>query len=228
MRVQLVVCDMAGTTVHDGDAVGSSFRATLAAAGLKAAPEAISAVMGLHKPEALRRLVGPELPQARVDAMHEDFVARMMRYYETDPAVREVDGASALFATLHASGVKVALNTGFSRPIVNVLLARLGWHDGTTVDATVTSDEVAHGRPHPDMIRQLMRKLGVEDARSVAKVGDTLADLQEGSAMGCGWVVGITSGTHPREKLAPVPHTHLIDSLAELPGILGLATPSPR
>jgi phosphonatase-like hydrolase len=222
MGVELVVFDMAGTTVHDGDAVLSCFRAALAAAGLRAAPEAINAVMGLPKPEAVRKLTGPAMPQQQVDAIHADFVARMKRYYETDPAVREVDGATALFARLRSAGVRVALNTGFSRPIVDVLLARLGWRHGQTIGATVTSDEVPRGRPHPDMILHLMRQLGVTDARSVAKIGDTPSDLQEGSAAGCGWVIGITSGTHTREQLAPVPHTHLIDNLAELAGVLGL------
>ena len=45
------------------------------------------------------------------------------------------------------------------------------------IDAVVTSDEVPHGRPHPDMIRQLMQRLGVQDPLRVAKVGDTRADL---------------------------------------------------
>jgi phosphonatase-like hydrolase len=220
MRVQLVVFDMAGTTVYDGDAVRSCFRATLGAAGLAAATAAIHAVMGLPKPEAIRRLAGPDAPQSRVDALHEDFVARMKRYYEADPAVREADGATATFARLRAAGVKVALDTGFSRPIVDVLLKRLGWREGQTIDASVTSDEVPRGRPHPDMVLHLMRKLGVADARSVAKVGDTPSDLQQGTAAGCGWVIGVTSGTHTREQLAPVPHTHLIERLLELPAVL--------
>jgi phosphonatase-like hydrolase len=223
MGVQLVVCDMAGTTVYDGDGVSSSFIAALGAAGLKAAPEAINAVMGLPKPLAVRQLTGPDLPQAKVDAIHDDFVARMKRYYETQPEIREVPGAAATFALLHAAGVKVALNTGFSRSIVDVLLKRLGWRDGQTIDATATSDEVPHGRPHPDMILHLMRKLGISDASKVAKIGDTPADLREGTAAGCGWVIGITSGTHSREQLEQVPHTHLISDLAELPGVLGLA-----
>ena len=214
---------MAGTTVYDGDAVRSCFRATLADADLSAAPEVINAVMGLPKPEAIRRLAGPGVPAQRIAAIHEDFVARMKRYYDTNSNVREADGASALFARLRGAGVKVALDTGFSRPIVDVLLHRLGWRHGEAIDASVTSDEVARGRPHPDMILHLMRAQAVGDPRAVAKVGDTPVDLQEGTAAGCGWVVGITSGTHTREQLARLSHTHLIDSLAELPGLLGLA-----
>ena len=79
MSIQLVVFDMAGTTVHDGNAVLNSFRDALAAAGLSATDEAINAVMGLRKPDAVRLLTGPNLPQSQVDAIHNDFVAHECR-----------------------------------------------------------------------------------------------------------------------------------------------------
>lgn len=210
MAIELVVFDMAGTTVHDSDGVSSCFREALATAGVTAGPAAVRAVMGLPKPEAIRLLgCGAE----NVEAVHRDFVERMRRYYATDPAVREEPGASAVFAELRRAGVKVALNTGFSRDIVEVILTRLGW--AAAVDATVASDEVARGRPHPDMIRRLMGRLGVVDARRVAKVGDTVVDLEEGSAAGCGLVIGVTTGACTRPELLARPHTQVVDSLRE-------------
>ena len=56
----------------------------------------------------------------------------------------------------------------------------------------------------------------------VAKVGDTPADLQEGESAGCGLVVGVTGGTHSRHELEPYPHHHLIETIADFPGLLGL------
>src|SRR5262249_53550028 len=97
----------------------------------------------------------------------------------------------------------------------------LGWNDPQLVNLTVTSDEVARGRPHPDMIEYAMRQLGVADAQRVAKVGDTPADLEEGSRAGCGLVSGVTAGTHTVDQLRASPHTHLIATIAELPELLG-------
>jgi phosphoglycolate phosphatase-like HAD superfamily hydrolase len=74
------------------------------------------------------------------------------------------------------------------------------------------------------MIRALMAKLAIDDPSKVANAGDMPADLGEGSAAGCGLVVGVTEGTHTRAQLEPDPHTHLIGSIIELPGILGLTT----
>jgi phosphonatase-like hydrolase len=225
--IELVVFDLAGTTVEDGDAVNACFRATLAAWGLEAAPALVNSVMGLPKPEAIRILLeqiggpGGVPPSAeRINAIHEEFTRGMRAYYATDPAVREIPGAEAAFAALRCSGIKVALNTGFFRPITEVLLARLGWHSPAVIDADVTSDEVPRGRPHPDMIRHLMTRLGVLDPRRVAKVGDTKADLEEGSNAGCGLVIGVTTGSYSREQLQACPHTHILESVAEVPALL--------
>jgi phosphonatase-like hydrolase len=229
--MELVVFDLAGTTVYDGDAVNASFRATLAAWGIEADPAAVNAVMGLPKPEAIRILLeqfgrprGVTPSADHLHAIHADFTSRMRDYYATDPAVRAIPGASAAFAALRRAGIKVALNTGFFRPIAAVLLARLGWTSPTVIDADVTSDEVQRGRPHPDMIRHLMTRLSIANARQVAKVGDTRVDLEEGANAGCGLVIGVTTGSFSREQLEACPHSHIVGSVAEVPALL-LADP---
>jgi phosphonatase-like hydrolase len=212
--IELVVFDMAGTTLHDGDAVSDCFRAALAKLGVSAEQAAVNDVMGLPKPEAIRTLLsasGKPFGPADIEVVHADFVARMKRYYAESPEVREIAGAGAVFAELRRAGVKVALNTGFSRDIVDVILARLGWTDA--IDASIASDESPRGRPHRDMIHLLMTKLRITDPRCVAKVGDTPVDLQEGANAGCGRIIGVTTGAFTRQQLEPHPHTHIVDSL---------------
>jgi phosphonatase-like hydrolase len=220
----LVVFDIAGTTVEDRGSVNRCFREALASAGLEADPRAIDAVMGLAKPEAIRILIEQsgrsEEFEAKIDAIHADFVARMIAFYQHDRAVRSVSGIERVFERLRDRGALIALDTGFSREITDVILGRLGWNGPTPIAATVTSDEVPRGRPHPDMIRHLMARTGVSDPSDVAKVGDAPADLHEGTNAGCGWVVGVTWGTHTREQLEGLPHTHLVDDVDGLAKIL--------
>lgn len=217
----LVVFDIAGTTLDDGDAVGRCLRQALAGAGFDARPEQVNAVMGLPKPEAIRILMaGRDGPGGLIDAIHADFVARMIRFYAEDPSVVEVPGTSRTFAILRSAGIRVALNTGFSRDITQTIIQRVDW--SRQIDASVCSDEVPRGRPHPDMIRRLMDELAIDDPRSVAKVGDTPVDLEEGTRAGCGWVIGVTRGTHSAEQLARFPHTDLIETVADLPGLFSL------
>jgi phosphoglycolate phosphatase-like HAD superfamily hydrolase len=70
------------------------------------------------------------------------------------------------------------------------------------------------------MIFRLMKSLGVTDAARVAKVGDTLADLEEGINAGCGLVIGVTSGSHSRMQLQLLAPAHIVESVSRLPALL--------
>ena len=180
MPIELVVFDMAGTTVNDEDSVSRCVQESLAAAGLTVAVTDVNRVMGIPKPEAIRILISESPRRAelidRVGEIHDDFVDRSIRFYSSDPSVREVAGAEKTFRALKKAGIKVLLNTGFNRSITETILKRLGWSESPFIDAVICSDEVARGRPHADMILALMKRLGVNDPARVAKVGDAPAD----------------------------------------------------
>ncbi len=228
MNPELCVFDMAGTTVHDGDAVHLYLTEALKSAGLSVTRDEVNAVMGIPKPEAIRivlqshRAEGEPVAAEEIDQIHERFLEAMIGYYRTSPDVREVDGATKIFHLLRNAGIKIALDTGFSRPIAETVLARLGWREDELIDAVVTSDDVAQGRPWPDMIYQAMALTDCQDAQRVAKIGDTPSDLQEGTSAGCGWVIGVTGGSHTADELRVYPHTHLIGSVADLPTVFEL------
>ncbi len=223
MRVDLVVFDIAGTTVYDGDAVHRCLAAAVALGGAAPARAAINRVMGMPKPVAIASLLGDQrgaTPEPdEVARLYAEFERMMIEYYRTSAAVRETDGAGDVLRRLRRRGVTVALDTGFAHTITDVIVERLGWA-GDAIDLTVSTDEVARGRPYPDMLERAMALAGVTDPARVAKVGDTPADLAEGMAARCGFVIGVTSGSHTRDELAAYPHTHLIATLGELPAIL--------
>ena len=222
MSLALVVFDMAGTTVRDDDAVHDHLAQALKCAGVEASRDEVNAVMGLPKPEAIRLVLerrataGASVSAGLVHAVHQVFLRHILDYYRSSPDVREVAGTTETLRLLRSFGVKTALDTGFSRPIADAVLVRVGWIEAGLIDVVVTSDDVAQGRPWPDMIYQAMALTGVTDARSVAKIGDTPSDLSEGTAAGCGWVVGVTGGSHTADELRACPHTHLIGSVADL------------
>jgi phosphonatase-like hydrolase len=220
MEIALIVFDMAGTTVHDDDAVNACLKAALMAAGVRASRDNINAVMGMPKPLAIQTLLtdcrGQAAASARVvEAIHDDFMGRMLWHYRSHPAVRECDGATEIFAWCQRRGIRTALDTGFNRAIADAIITRLGWNE-RLLNATVASDEVARGRPHPDMILRAMAATGVDDPARVMKVGDTPVDMLQGHAAGCGAVVAVTSGSHTAAELLPHRPTHLISALREL------------
>ncbi len=233
MNIKLVVFDIAGTTVRDDDAVNTCLREAIAQFVAVSRAD-VNRVMGMPKPIAIRRLLesapgnAGQVSQELVESTYADFQARMLNFYHTSPLVEPMPYAAETLLQLKQAGLRLALDTGFSRPIVDAILARLGWAGGALFDATVASDEVPRGRPHPDLVFKAMELTRTKDAPSVAKVGDTPADLQEGAAAGCGLVIGVTNGTHRREELEPHPHTHLIADLRELPEILRAAAPAAK
>jgi len=111
------------------------------------------------------------------------------------------------------------LNTGFDRDITSLLLAALNWDRGL-VDAIVCGDDVAHGRPAPDLIFAAMKAVAVHDAQCVANVGDTVRDLEAAQGAGVKWNIGVLSGAHSLAKLQQAPHTHLVETVARLPDLL--------
>ena len=226
--VQLIVFDLAGTTVLDADAVNHTLKQALAAAGVRASRDQINALMGQPTATAIADLLAAFRGQAAasadaVDAVLTDFVQRMVWHYESHPHVAECDGASDLFAWCHRHGVLTAIGSGLPRTVANAAIARMGWRERGLIDATITSDEVPRGRPHPDMVERLMTVTGVTDPLLVAKVGDTPMDIREGQAAGCRFVIGVTSGTHSAEALRTHAPTHLIAELLEIPDLLAEA-----
>jgi len=222
--IDLVVFDLAGTTVKENFDVQRMLKNSFARVGLEITIEQASMVMGIPKPLAIRQLLEAINYSAITDdlirSIHADFVENMILFYENDQTVEENEGVSETFRQLKAAGIKVFVDTGFDRPIVDALLHRMAWQENQLIDGSVTSDEVAHGRPHPDLIFRAMELAGVSDVKRVAKVGDTASDLGEGDAAGCGLVIGITTGAFTRDQLLIAPHTHLISQIPEVLGII--------
>jgi phosphoglycolate phosphatase len=212
---RLAVFDLAGTTMQDDGCIAPLFHQVLASEGLTATAEEIAQIRGASKREAFRRLAGED---ALAERLCTAFLASIHEHCANNP-LREVAGASMLFAWLRDQGVQIALNTGFDRATLALLLDALGWQR-ETFDAIVCGDEVAVGRPSPAMLLEAMRRVGINEPFTVMVVGDTVLDLQAGMAAQAGWVVGVTSGAHDRARLSQTPHTHLIASVANIRELL--------
>lgn len=216
--IELVVSDMAGTTVRDAGQVPRAFTEALAAHGIPVTPQAINSLRGASKRLAILNLV-PEGAgrEALAGKVYTTFVKKLAEVFAG--TVEPVPGATEAIAALRSAGTRVALNTGFDRETTDLLLDALGWRQGV-VDAVVCGDEVAQGRPAPYMIFHCMEATGVTDVRRVANVGDTVLDLQAGYNAGVALNVGVLSGAHGRDQMQGERHTHLLNSIAELPALI--------
>src|SRR3990170_3517671 len=228
MAIELIVFDLAGTTVKDDRDVHRALQKALLKFDIKISLDDANAVMGIPKPVAIRKLIktcyrgNVALAEDWIPEIHSQFVNEMIEFYRADPSVEEKQGVSDTFRKLKQNNLKVAIDTGFDRQITESILERLGWQKAHLIDASATSDEVVRGRPYPDLIFRVMELTHVTDSRRVAKVGDTASDLQEGNSAGCGWVIGVTTGAYSKTELQKEKHTHLIENVHELLEIFNL------
>ena len=218
--IKAVVFDMAGTTVDEGNIVYESVKNALALYGYSySLNEVMLEVGGMSKKEGIEKLI------RKSNADHDDpqlinnafnyFLKVLEERYKIDPDIKEMTGATELFSQLKENAIKVALNTGYSRSTVNILMDRMGWMERNLIDFSVASDEVEKGRPNPFMINKVAEAFGITPAQ-IAKVGDTQSDIEEGHNAGCTVVVGITSSKHDKKALLDMGATHAIDALQEL------------
>jgi phosphonatase-like hydrolase len=223
--IALVVFDIAGTTVHDDGAIALAFQQAMQAWGYFIPLHEINPLMGYKKPEAIRKMLvqyeqnEDRITQGLVEKIHQRFLSLMIAHYRLAP-LQALPGAVTVFKALKSRGIRVALNTGFSRDITDVILERLGWLRNGLVDDVIASSEVPAGRPHPYMTAELMRRAGIGSPDRVVKVGDTEVDVHEGFNAGCRYSIAVTTGAFTREALMPHSPSFIIDSLEELLPIL--------
>lgn len=225
-NIQLVVFDIAGTTVKDNGEITVAFQRALHDHGYDIPAERIKPLMGYKKPEAIKMMLEEyEEDEAMIKAeyintIHERFLGLMIKHYETATDLEPLSYAEETFAWLKSKGIKIGLDTGFSSDITNVIISRLGWLKDGKVDIVVSSDEVPTGRPAPYMIQKMMRALAVTDTTAVVKLGDTEVDVNEGKNAGCLLSIAVTTGAFTRAQLEPYKPSFIIDSLQQLQAIL--------
>ena len=225
MKIELVVFDIAGTTVTDNDNVNDAFRGAFEIEGYPVALADVNHIMGYRKMEAIRILLERFYPaqlnnEELIQDIHNRFVEDMEAYYLQTPDLNALPYAEEIFRQLHSNDIKVALDTGFTKIITDTIIRRLGWDKNGLVDFIISSDEVSQGRPYPYMIQSIMEQLNIADANRVVKVGDTEVDIAEGRNAGCGLVISVTTGSYSREELEKFSPDQIIGSLQELPAIL--------
>lgn len=224
MRTELVVMDMAGTTVADDGLVVAAFTESVETLGVPSDDERfgpmidhVMATMGESKITVFRALFpGDEETAQAGNAAFEAAYGGLVADGRSEP----LPGAEETISSLRAQGVKVALTTGFSPTTRDAILVALGWTG--LVDLALSPSDVGRGRPYPDLNLSALLRLGATDVRAMATVGDTAFDVLAGLAAGAGIVTGVLSGAHDRSTLDAAGAHHVLDSVADLPARLRL------
>ena len=203
-RFDLVIFDWAGTMVDFGcEAPVRALIEGFAAHGVVIDEAAARRDMGKAKIDHVRSLLAEPAVAAAWLARHgrgsneqdvQELIARL------GPLMREhaarastlIPGARQTFDRLRAAGLRVASSTGYTREMMQPLLARAA-EQGYVPEHLVCSGETPAGRPSPLMIYKACAELGVWPLSRVVKVDDAVVGIAEGKAAGA-YTVGVASG----------------------------------
>lgn len=205
-KVEGVILDWAGTTVDYGCfAPVHVFEKIFRQRGIVVTEAEIRKPMGMRKRDHIKSMLAMEriaalwkerygcvATEEDVDALYTSFEPQLLAALR-DYAVPKPNVAKTV-AVLRERGVKIGSTTGYTDAMLRIVAAEAAVQ-GYAPDAWVTPDSTGQcGRPYPYMIFRNMEMLRLEDVRGVVKVGDTLADIEEGKRAGV-WSVGVVEGS---------------------------------
>jgi phosphonatase-like hydrolase len=217
--IKMIVFDMAGTTVNENMIVYKTLQKAINEAGFNFTLEQVlTEGAGKEKSDAIKSILqvyAQKQDDSLTNSIYQHFIALLDKAYDTQDILPQ-DNAEDLFRALKEKNILVVLNTGYNEKTAKQLIAKLGWQKGVEFDGLVTATDVTHNRPYPDMIQLAMKQFDIGDASEVAKVGDSVIDIEEGMNAGCSLNIGITTGAHTRQQLQSVKPDYIIDNLLEL------------
>ena len=204
--IKAVIFDWAGTTVDYGSfAPVKGFIEAFETFGVRITGKETRTPMGLKKMDHTRAIA--EIPSVNVQFIlrnghppsdgeiqdiYEDFEQRLLINIKDHMDIK--DYVIDTVANLRLNGIKIGSTTGYTRSMMTEV-SRLAALNGYEPDYIAAADDTPKGRPYPFMIWENMMKFGVSNPRFVIKVGDTIADIEEGLNANT-WTVAVVNGSN--------------------------------
>jgi HAD superfamily hydrolase (TIGR01509 family) len=212
--IRAVIFDLDGLLL-DSESAWDGGRRTLAAEhGIEWPEGATEAMMGMSAPEwsaYVRSEIGVPLEP---DAISDRVVEQVLRGYEERLPL--LPGAEAAVERI-AARWPLALASSSNKDVIDRVMETSGW--GRVFKTWVSSEEVARGKPAPDVFLEAARRLGV-DPREAAGIEDSHNGILAAKAAGLR-VVAIPNAEFPPGDEALAAADVVLGSLDELdPGVI--------
>jgi len=185
-----VLWDMDGTLIDSAEYHWITWHDTLAELGVSLTRESFNGWFGSRNDRILRRYFGDDFPLveiARIGELKESRYRALVR----DQGIRLLPGVERWLYALQQGGWQQAVASSAPPANIDVLLEVMGLQQQFA--STVSAEEVAHGKPFPDVFLRAAEKLAVQPARCVV-VEDAAVGVEAGRRGGMR-TIGI-SGVH--------------------------------
>jgi HAD superfamily hydrolase (TIGR01509 family) len=190
LSIEAVVFDLDGVLIQSEEVWDEVREAFVRDRGGRYDGEVQRAMMGMSSVEWSRYLHETAGVPDEPDAINAEVVRRMLAAYESHLPL--IDGAVEAVRRLQPE-FTLGVASSSNRPLIDAVLDVAGIADAFT--ATVSSEEVARGKPAPDVYLEAARRLGVEPARCAA-VEDSHGGIRSAKAARMR-VLAIPNPTYP-------------------------------
>lgn len=178
MVLQAVIFDLDGVLIDSESVWDAARRDVVARSGGSWTESATRAMQGMSSPEWSRYLRDELHAALEPDEISSQVVQLVLAAYRDE--VPLIDGAVAAVQRL-AARWPLGLASSANRPVIDAVLETAGLSD--SFSATVSGEEVARGKPAPDVYLAAAEKLGVDPTRTAA-VEDSTNGLRSAAAAG--------------------------------------------
>ncbi|HSX15646.1 MAG TPA: HAD family hydrolase [Candidatus Saccharimonadales bacterium] len=167
--------------------------------------------------ETYKDMLGEDLDEAVLEALlaHHESVQN-----GSTNLIAAYEGLQKLLNGLRGDGRYLGIFTSGTVWHIRRNFKQVGMDVDKAFDAYVTADDDIRRKPHPDGVLLCLERMGDILANDAVVVGDHAADMQVGKSAKVRAVVGVSHGLGSREELQAAGADYLIDSLADLPGII--------
>jgi len=200
-RLKAVIFDWAGTTVDFGCfAPTGVFIEVFRQKGIDITLKEARGPMGMHKRDHIRVITrypriasewkmihGNECTEKDIEEMFNNFIPLQLSVIEKYSTI--IPELPEALKVIRALDMKIGSTTGYNKEMMNILTLSAA-RQGYVVDSVICASDVPAGRPAPWMALRNAENLGVYPMESILKIGDTIADIEEGINAGM-WSVGV-------------------------------------
>ncbi len=220
-NIELLVLDMAGTTIDEDNVVYKTVMNSVNDYGYNVTlDKVLSVCAGMEKLEAITSLL-KEIGGNEEDALaiFENFSDELKEAYQ-NLDVKPINGVENFLLNMRSKNKKVVLNTGYTSEIAQQLLDKLQWKESIHFDALITANDVSESRPSPEMILLAMKKFNISQPELVLKAGDSVIDIEEGKNAGCGLTIAVLSGAQTQSELEKSHPDYILKTISEAETLL--------
>ena len=225
MNIEMVIFDMAGTTINEDNIVYKTLQKAINNFGIEVDLAGVLEIgAGREKLNAIQDIItkyGNNADLDKADAVFQSFLTMLATAYE-EFAIQAMTNAESVLLELRNKNVLVILNTGYDKNTANFILEKINWRQFYHFDLLVTASDVKNSRPAPDMIHFAMNLFSIDNPKKVVKVGDSRIDIEEGKNANCLFSIGVTTGAQTKTQLQDASPDYIIDDLTDLFDILKL------